>query len=273
MSARFKSLLQGAVFAASLMVVGIAQAQAPNPLRVGVRAGPDELIWEVVTQEAKKSNLNVEVVVLASNVAPNEALNNGDLEANSFQHIPFLRDQIKQRGYKLEIIGDTYISPLAFYTKKAYKSLADLPEGAKVGIPNDPSNETRALVVLRDAGLITLTEGFDPSRSTVSINDVKSNPRKLELVEIPSGVLARSLEDIDVAGIPNSYAYGTAGLIASRDGIAVEKRENNPYVNVLVVREQDKNVPWARELLKAYQSEAVRKFIQHKFEGSVIPAF
>jgi D-methionine transport system substrate-binding protein len=273
MSTRFKTMLKGAVFAASVLLVGIAQAQAPNPLRVGVRGGTDELIWEVVAQEAKKANLNVEVVILASTIAPNEALHNGDLEANSFQHIPFLRDQIKQRGYKLEIVGDTYISPLAFYTKKAYKSLADLPAGAKVGIPNDPSNETRALVVLRDAGLITLTEGFDPSRGTASLNDVQSNPKKLELLEIPSGVLARSLEDIDVAGIPNSYAYGTAGLIATRDGIAVEKRENNPYVNVLVVREQHKDAPWAKELLKAYQSEAVRKFIQVKFEGSVIPAF
>jgi D-methionine transport system substrate-binding protein len=273
MTRRFKSLLTGALFAASVLLTGIAQAQTPNPLRVGVRGGPDELIWEVVAQEAKKANINVEVFVIAATVAPNEALSNGDLEANSFQHIPFLRDQIKQRGYKLEIVGETYISPLAFYTKKAYKSLAELPEGAKVGIPNDPSNETRALVVLRDAGLITLTEGFDPFKGTASLNDVKSNPKKLELLEIPSGVLARSLEDIDTAGIPNSYAYGTAGLIATRDGIAVEKKENNPYVNVLVVREKDKDAPWARELLKAYHSEAVRKFILEKFEGSVTPAF
>jgi D-methionine transport system substrate-binding protein len=273
MTPRFKSLLTGALFAISVLLTGIAQAQTPNPLRVGVRGGPDELIWEVVAQEAKKAKLNVDVVVIAAAVAPNEALSNGDLEANSFQHIPFLRDQIKQRGYKLEIVGETYISPLAFYTKKAYKSLAELPEGAKVGIPNDPSNETRALVVLRDAGLITLTEGFDPFQGTASLTDVKSNPKKLQLTEIASAVLTRSLEDLDVGAVPNSYAYQTAGLIATRDGIAVEKKENNPYVNVLVVQEKDKDAPWAKELLKAYHSEAVRKFIQDKFEGSVIPAF
>ncbi|GHU07022.1 metal ABC transporter substrate-binding protein [Betaproteobacteria bacterium] len=272
MNSRLKSLLAGAFFAASTLLVGVAQAQTPNPLRVGVRGGSDELIWEAVAQEAKKANLNVEVVVIAGAVSPNEALNNGDLEANSFQHIPFLRDQIKQRGYKLAIVGETYISPVAIYTKKAYKSLADLPEGAKVGIPSDPSNQTRALVILRDAGLITLTEGFDPFKGTASLNDVTGNPKKLKLLEAAHAVLARSLEDLDVAAVINSFAF-EAGLIATRDGIAVEKKENNPYVNILVVREQNKDAPWARDLLKAYQSEAVRKFIREKFEGSITPAF
>ncbi|MDR3299429.1 MAG: MetQ/NlpA family ABC transporter substrate-binding protein [Candidatus Accumulibacter sp.] len=272
MTHRFISVLTGAALAALIFLSGIAQAQTPNPLRVGVRGGADELIWEVVAQEAKKANLNVDVVVIAATVAPNEALNNGDLEANSFQHIPFLRDQITRRGYKLAIVGETYISPLGIYTKKPYKSLADLPPGAKVGVPNDPSNQTRALVVLRDAGLITLRDSFDPFNSTASLDDVTSNPRKLDLTEIASAVLARSLQDLDVAGIPNSYAY-EAGLIATRDGIGIEKKENNPYVNVLVVREADKGAPWAKELLKAYHSEAVRKFIQEKFQGSVVPAF
>jgi D-methionine transport system substrate-binding protein len=249
-----------------------AQAQAPNPLRVGVRGGTDEIIWEVVAQEARKAGLNVEVVVITAAASPNEALNNGDLAANSFQHVPFFKDQVKQRGYKLAIAGNTYISPVAFYTQKGYKSLGELKPGAKVGIPNDPSNETRALVVLRDAGLITLRDGFDPFEGTVSLNDVKSNPSQIELVEVANAVLARSLGDLDVAAIVNSYAY-QAGLIATRDGIAVEKKENNPYVNILVVREQDKDAPWVKDLLKAYQSEAVREFIAGKFEGSVLPAF
>jgi D-methionine transport system substrate-binding protein len=256
-----------AVFAA-----GAVQAQTPNPVRVGVRGGTDELIWEVVAQEAKTGKLNVEVVVITGQASPNEALNNGDLEANSFQHVPFLRDQIAQRGYKLAVVGDTYISPIAFYTKKAYKSLKDLPERAKLGIPNDPSNQTRALVVLRDAGLITLKDGFDPYKGTASLADITANPKKLELVEIANPVLARSLDDLDAGAVVNSFAF-QVGLIATRDGIAVEKRENNPYVNILVVREKDKDAPWAKELLKSYQSEAVRKFIAEKFGGSVVPAF
>jgi D-methionine transport system substrate-binding protein len=272
MSKCIKTLFTGLALATSILAVGIARAQTPDPVRVGVRGGTDEMIWEVVAQEAKKHELNVEVVVITGQASPNEALNNGDLEANSFQHLPFLRDQIAQRGYQLSIVGDTYISPIAFYTKKQYKSLQELPEGAKVGIPNDPSNQTRALVVLRDAGLITLKDGFDPYKGTASLAEVTSNPKKLDLVEIANPVLARSLDDLDVAAVVNSFAF-QVGLIATRDGIAVEKRENNPYVNILVVREKDKDAPWAKALLESYHSEAVRRFIAEKFGGSVIPAF
>lgn len=260
------TFLAGCLFSAG------ALAQAPNPLRVGVRGGVDELIWEFVSGEAAKVGLNVEVVVITAAASPNEALNNGDLAANAFQHIPFFKDQVRQRGYKLAIVGQTILSPIGFYTQKGYKSLKDLKPGARVGIPNDPSNEARALVVLRDAGLITLKDGFDPFEGTVSIRDIKDNPGQIELVEVANAVLARSLGDLDVAAIINSYAY-QAGLIATRDGIAVEKKENNPYVNILVVREKDKDAAWAKTLLKVYQSEAVRRFILKQYEGSVLPAF
>ena len=203
------------------MFHGPAFSADPKPLKVGVRGGVDEQIWEVVARVAKKNGLAVEPVVITGTASPNEALNNGDLEANSFQHIPFLKDQIKQRGYKLVPVANTLISPIAFYSKK-YKSLQDLPPGAKVGIPNDPSNQTRALVVLRDQGLITLKDGFDPFTGTATLADVTSNPRKLEFVESASVVLARSLPDVDTAAIVNSFAY-QAGLIATRDGIAGEE--------------------------------------------------
>ncbi|MBP0596652.1 MetQ/NlpA family ABC transporter substrate-binding protein [Herbaspirillum sp. LeCh32-8] len=264
---RVRALIAVALFS----LVGLADAADPKTLRVGVRGGTDEQIWEVVTQVAKKNGLNVQPVVISGAASPNEALNNGDLEANSFQHIPFLRDQIKQRGYKLAAVGDTYISPIAFYSKK-YKAIKDLPDGAKVAIPNDPSNQTRALVVLRDAGLFTLRDGFDPYTGTASLADVTGYKKKINLIESASVVLARSLEDVDTAAIVNTFAY-QAGLIATRDGIAVEKREHNPYVNIIVVREQDKNAPWVAPLVKAYQSEEVRQFIQKQFGGSVVPVF
>lgn len=263
--------LLGAVLASAAMFHGPAFSADPKPLKVGVRGGVDEQIWEVVTQVAKRNGLAVEPVVITGTASPNEALNNGDLEANAFQHIPFLNDQIKQRGYKLVPVANTLISPIAFYSKK-YKSLKDLPDGAKVGIPNDPSNQTRALVILRDQGLITLKDGFDPATGTATLADVTSNPKKLNFVESASVVLARSLPDVDTAAIVNSFAY-QAGLIATRDGIAVEKKENNPYVNIIVVREKDKDAPWVPALVKAYHSEEVRQFILTKFEGSVIPVF
>ncbi|WP_447920719.1 MetQ/NlpA family ABC transporter substrate-binding protein [Achromobacter aegrifaciens] len=271
MTPRFFKRLLGAVLASAAMFHGPAFSADPKPLKVGVRGGVDEQIWEVVAQVAKKNGLAVEPVVITGTASPNEALNNGDLNANAFQHIPFLNDQIKQRGYKLVPVANTLISPIAFYSKK-YKSLKELPDGARIGIPNDPSNQTRALVILRDQGLITLKTGFDPATGTATLADVTANPKKLNFVESASVVLARSLPDVDTAAIVNSFAY-QAGLIATRDGIAVEKQENNPYVNIIAVREQDKNAPWVPELVKAYHSEEVRQFILSKYEGSVIPVF
>jgi len=269
---RLARLLLPVLAAACAFAAPLAQAADANkPLKVGVRGGVDEEIWEVVTKVAKQNGLDVKVIVVSGNASPNEALNNGDLDANSFQHIPFLRDQIKQRGYKLAIAGNTLISPIAFYSKK-YKSLESLPAGARVGIPNDPSNQTRALVILRDHGLITLRDGFDPFTGTASLEDVTSNPHKIKLVESTSLILAKSLEDVDTAAIVNTFAY-QAGLIATRDGIAVEKKENNPYVNVIAVREQDRNAPWVPKLVAAYQSEAVRQFILNKYQGAVLPVF
>ncbi|HEY0296611.1 MAG TPA: MetQ/NlpA family lipoprotein [Bordetella sp.] len=250
------------------MALSAAQAK---PLKVGVRGGVDEQIWEVVAQVAKKQGLEVETVVISGAASPNEALNNGDLDANSFQHIPFFRDQVKQRGYKLAIVGNTLISPIAFYSKQ-YKSLESLPDGARIGLPSDPSNQTRALVILRDHGLITLRDGFDPYTGTATLEDVASNPHKLKFIETESVVLARSLPDVDAAAIINTFAY-QVGLIATRDGIAVEKKEHNPYVNIIAVREQDRDAPWVPKLVAAYQSDEVRQFILSKYEGSVLPAF
>lgn len=271
MHTRWTRLFGTLAASAALLVAATASAQAER-LKVGVRGGVDEQIWEVVQKVAKEKGLDVEVLVISGNASPNEALNNGDLHANSFQHTPFLRDQITQRGYTLSTVGETYISPIAYYTAKGYQSLGDLPERAKLGIPNDPSNQTRALVVLRDAGLITLRDGVNPAQGTIVLADVATNPKNLEFIETTSVVLSRSLQDVDAAAIVNSFAY-QAGLLAPRDGIAIEKRENNPYVNIIVVREQDKDAPWVAPLVASYQSEPVRQFIQEKFEGSVIPAF
>ena len=265
----FGAVALGAVSAG--LASPLARAAAPAVIRVGVAGGVDEEIWEVVTQVAQERGLRVKPIVFSGAVNPNEGVHSGDLEANSFQHIPYLRDQNQRGGYKLVSVGETYISPIAFYAKK-YRRLADLPAGARVGIPNDPSNQTRALVVLRDQGVLDLRPGFDPFTGTASLADISALRQKVELVEASSVVLARSLDDLAAAAIVNSYAY-QAGLIATRDGIAVEKRERNPYVNIIVVRASDQAAPWVPTLVAAYQSEPVRQFILKRFQGSVIPAF
>jgi len=244
---------------------------ASQKLRVGIRGGIGEEIWALVARNAKARGLDIQLVVLSGSVSPNEALNNGDLEANAFQHIPFLRDQIQQRGYQIVSVGNTMIAPIAFYSKK-YESLAALPSGARVGVPNDPSNQTRALVILRDQGLITLRDGFDPFTATATLADVTSNPRKLQFVESASNVLARAVQDLDTAAVINTFAY-QAGLIATRDGIAIEKKERNPYVNVIAVREKDLHATWVKPLVESFQTEEVRRFIETRYEGSLIPAF
>lgn len=266
-----RRILFRAFVAGVLFCTAAAWAQPSQPLRVGVYGGVDEEIWEVVAQVAKKNGLNVKPIVFSGMADPNEALNNGDLDANSFQHIPYLRDEIKQRGYKLAAVGDTYISPIAFYSKKI-KIFNKLQNGARLGIPNDPSNQTRALVILRDQGVLTLRDGFNPATGTATLSDITGYKKKVQLVEADPVVLLRTLEDVDASAITNSIAY-QGGLIATRDGIAVEKREHNPYVNIIVVREQDKGKPWVVPLVKAYQSEEVRQFILKKYQGSVIPAF
>ncbi|PWC89337.1 dioxygenase [Azospirillum sp. TSH100] len=256
----------GAVFAATT-----SWAADPIHLKVGIRGGISEPIWEIVAKVAKPRGLEIEPVVMAGTLSPNEALNTGDLQANAFQHIPFLRDQIAQRGYKLAVVGNTYLSPIAFYSK-TYKSLKDLPNGARVGIPDDPSNESRALIVLRDEGLLSLRDGFDAYNQTATLADIKENPRKLQIVEVKSVVLARSYQDLDAAAIISSFG-SQVGLNAVRDGIAQEKRDNNPNVNVIVVREQDKDAPWVKPLVESFQSPEVRAHIEKELAGILIPAF
>jgi len=269
-----RALSTGAVLGTVLATVfsaGTAWAADAVHLKVGIRGGISEPIWEIVTKVARTRGLEIEPVVMAGTLSPNEALNTGDLQANAFQHIPFLRDQIAQRGYKLAVVGNTYLSPIAFYSK-TYKSLKDLPNGAKVGVPDDPSNESRALIVLRDEGLLRLRDGFDAFNQTATLADIAENPRKLEIVEVKSVVLARSYQDLDAAAIISSFG-SQVGLNAARDGIAQEKRDNNPNVNVIVVREQDKDAPWVKPLVESFQSPEVRAHIEKELAGILIPAF
>ena len=261
----------GALFGLALSGGALPSWAAPQKLRVGIRGGIGEEIWALAAKNAKAKGLDIQLVVLSGSVSPNEALNNGDLDANAFQHIPFLREQIQQRGYQIVSVGNTLIAPIAFYSQQ-YKSLGALPSGARVGVPNDPSNQTRALVILRDHGLITLRQGFDPYAATATLVDVTANPRKLRFVESASNVLARAVQDLDAAAVINTFAY-QAGLIATRDGIAIEKKDRNPYVNIIAVREKDQNAAWVQPLVASFQTEEVRRFIETRYEGSLIPAF
>ena len=198
---------------------------------------------------------------------PNTALADGDIQSNSFQHRPYLENQIKDRGFELVEIGTTITTPMGIYSDKL-ESLEALPEGAKIGIPNDPTNGGRALLILQDLGLLTLAEGTGLVPTPL---DITENPKDLQFLELDAAQLPRSLADTDASVINTNYALA-AGLIPNSDTIAMEKADS-PYVNIIVVRRGDQDRGWAKKLVEAYHSAEVKAFIDEKYEGSVLTSW
>lgn len=253
----------------SIALFGFAAigASAQTTIKLGVTAGPHAQIAEVVKKVAERDGLTIRLVEFNDYIQPNAALDAGDLDANSYQHLPFLQSQIQARGYKLTPVGYTVNFPMGFYSKK-HKALAELPAGAKVGIQNDPSNSGRALLLLQKYGLITLKPGAGSAATTLDITD---NPKRLQIVQIEAAQLARSLDDLDASAINTNYAV-QAGLLPTRDAIGIEDPKG-PYANLIAVRTADKDKPWVAQLRKAYQSAEVRKLVETTFNGSVVAAF
>lgn len=271
----------GVLVSAGLAAASAPAAQAaanteatatPAVLRVGVTTGPHEQVFEVVKKVAERDyGLKIQIVPFTDYVRPNAALDAGDLEANSYQHRPFLAAQIRARNYKLVGLGRTWIGPIGIYSKK-YKAFKDIPNGATIGIPNDPANESRVLLLLQHAGAITLRTGIDPVAGVnATPRDIVDNPRGFKFVEIEAAQLPRTLDDFDATTINADYAL-KAGLHPVRDTLLVEGADG-PYACLIAVREADRDQPWAKQLVQAYQSPEVKAFIQQKFEGAIIPAF
>ncbi|KAG0165635.1 hypothetical protein DFQ30_008188 [Apophysomyces sp. BC1015] len=223
-------------------------AHAQDRIKVGVTGGPHAQILEVVKKVAAKQGLNIQIVEFSDYVQPNAALAAGDLDANSYQHRPYLDAQVKDRGYKIVKVADTVIFPMGIYSKKL-KSLKDLRSGAKIAVPNDPTNGGRALLLLQKLGLLELRA--DASLKATPVDIVK-NPKKLKFIELDAAQIPRSLADVDAAAITTNFAM-EAGLQPKRDSIAIEDL-NGPYVNILAVREADRDKPWVEKLVAAYHS-------------------
>lgn len=252
-----------------LSLAAVSAAADKHTIKVGISVGTGEKIFEVVKRVAKREGLDIDVVVFNDYQLPNAALAAGDLDANAFQHKPFLDNQIKARGYDLVPAGLTVTAPLGFYSRKI-KALADLPDGASVGVQNDPSNGNRALLLLQAYKLITLRPQAVRDNNA-SIQDVVDNPRHLKLVALDAAQLPRSLDDLAAASINNDYAV-KAGLDPARDAIGREAADG-PYANLIAVRRADKDQPWVKQLMAAYQSPEVRQYVETEFKGSLVPAF
>ncbi len=261
-------LLRG-LFAAAFAVAAVgAGAQANDkPLKIGVTAGPHAQIMEVVKKIAEKDGLKIQVVEFSDYVQPNAALAAGDLDANSFQHQPYLDNMVKDRGYKIVTIAQTIVFPMGIYSKKV-KSLADLKSGARVALPNDPTNGGRALLLLQANGLIKLKDGAGLKATPL---DVIDNPKKIKLIELDAAQLARALDEVDAAAVNTNYAI-PAGLVPTRDAIALEAPKS-PYANIIAVRAQDKDKPEFKKLLKAYHSAEVKAYVTKEFKDSIVPAW
>ena len=262
-----RQLLQSTLalsLAAAFSLPALAQ---DKPLKIGVTAGPHAQIFEQVKKIAEKDGLKIQIVEFSDYVQPNAALAAGDLDANSYQHKPYLDQQIQDRGYKFVSAGYTVNFPIGLYSKKV-KKLQDLKEGARFGIPNDPTNGGRVLLVLQDQGLLKLKPGAGLKATPL---DVVENPKKLKFVELDAAQLPRSLDDLDASAINTNYAL-SAGLNPGKDAIAQESAKS-PYVNLLAVREVDQNKPWVAKLVKAYHSDEVRQYIQTEFKGAVLAGF
>ncbi|MBU9273543.1 MetQ/NlpA family ABC transporter substrate-binding protein [Burkholderia gladioli] len=267
----FAQVSRLAVVGGTLSVALMSAARADGtPLRIGTMSGPDAQIWAEVAKVAAHDGLPIKVIEFNDYVQPNAALDSGDLDANGFQHQPFLDSQIKQRGYRIVSVGLTYTAPMGFYSRKV-KSLKDLPVGAKVGIQNDPSNGNRALLLLQKYGVIKLKPGVGSNGVNATPLDVAENPKKIRIVELDSAQLPRALPDLDAASINTDYAV-KAGLTPVKDAIAIEDLKG-PYANLIAVRAQDRDKPWVKKLVAAYESDDVRKFIDAKFNGAIVPAF
>jgi D-methionine transport system substrate-binding protein len=254
--------------AALLGVLPATMAHADKTIRVGIMGGEDEDVWAVAAQEAKKHGLDLKLVVFNDYTQPNEALEIGELDANAFQHKPYLDNQIKARGYHIVPVGYTAVWPIGLYSHK-HRSVGDLPKGAVIGVPNDPSNEGRALRLLQQEGLIRL----NPEAGILAtITDITENPKGIKIKELDAGIVGRSIDDLDAAVVNTDWAL-KAGLNADRDRIAVEPVADNPYRNFIAVNAGDENDPWVHTLVESYQNDTVRQSLQKEYRGTGLPAW
>lgn len=240
-------------------------------LTVGASPVPHADILQFVNDElAEEAGLEIQIEEFEDYLIPNQALNDGDIDANYFQHEPWFNNEVEENGYDIVHFEGVHIEPFALYSNQ-YDDIADLPEGATIALNNDPSNQARGLVLLEEAGLITLSEDVDAESAT--FNDVDENPQNFEFIEADASALTRTLDDVEAAVINGNNAL-EAGLSPTEDGLLVEDGEDNPYANFLAVRSADEDNEAIQTLNDLLHSEEVREYIEENWQdGEVIPAF
>ena len=253
---------------------GDKKAAAPTPaadkkvvLKVGATPVPHAEILKVIQPILAKDGIELKIVEFTDYVRPNVALAEKELDANFFQHLPYLQQFAADRKLDLVSLIAVHIEPMGVYSKKI-KTLNEVPNGGIVAIPNDPTNGGRALSILAQAGLIKMKDGVGVKGT---VKDVTDNPKKLVFKELEAPQLPRSLDDVALAVINSNYAL-EAKLNPTKDALFIEKKES-PYANILAIRKGDEKRPELVKLAKALTSPDVKKFIDDKYKGAVVPAF
>lgn len=249
---------------------GAAASGATTTLTIGASPVPQaEILQYVQDNLAKGAGLDLKIVTFDDYVLPNTALNDGEIDANYFQHLPYYESQVKDQGFKFDHFAGIHIEPLAVYSSK-YKKIEDVPDGAKLGITNDPGNQARALDLLVKNDLLTLKDTGD---ALPTLLDIATNPKSFQFVEAAPEQLVRSLQDVDLAIINGNFAL-PAGLNPTTDSLLLESGVDNPYANFLAVRAEDKTNPALVKLDGLLHSPEVKAFIEKRWpSGEVLPAF
>ncbi|WP_224981868.1 MetQ/NlpA family ABC transporter substrate-binding protein [Geomonas agri] len=242
-------------------------APAGKTLKVGAAVVPHADILKFVVPKLKEQGVNLEVVTFDDEVQLNPALAEKQIDANYFQHVPYLEAVVKEKNYQFNVAGSIHVEPIGLYSKKI-KSVAELKNGAQIAVPNNPSNEYRALALLEKQGLIKLKPGISNFQATPQ--DIVGNPKKIKFVEVEAAQLTRTLPDVDGAVINTNFILDAK--IDPQSAIAREDAKS-PYANIVVVRKGEETREDIKKLVAALQSPELKQFLKEKYGAAIIPAF
>lgn len=246
-----------------------ADSKDDKVIKIGVTPKPHKEIVDAAVPLLEKEGYKVEITEFNDYVQPNTAVEEGSLDVNFFQHTPYLNEQVQSRGLHLKSVAAIHLEPMGLYSKKI-TSLGELKDGSTIAVPNDPSNEARALKLLAANGLIKIKDG-----ELVTPADITEYPKNLQFSELEAAAVPRAVDDVDAAVINGNYAI-EAGFDPTTNAIVKEDKDSEaakPYANIIVVKEGNENLEKIQALIKALTSDEVRDFINKEYNGAVIPVF
>jgi D-methionine transport system substrate-binding protein len=264
------NIILSGVLVFSLAGCGAQAAEDDNVVKIGV-VGEDSPQWKPVIDNLAEEGITLELVSFSDYSQPNQALADGEIDLNAFQHYAYLNQDIADRGFDLEVIGETLIAPLGIYSKKL-SSVDEISNGGKIAIPSDATNGGRALKLLEAAGLIKVDEG---AGYTPTLADITENPKNIEIIEVEAAQTPRLLEDVDASVINGGHAVD-AGFTPKNDAIYLEEVKDgadNPYINIIVARTEDKDNEVYKKVVEAYRTDEVADIVEEEYKGSYIPTW